>query len=196
MPDRRRDNVIVFPRRLRPVTRPPVQSTAASPPRSIKVDRYGSPVTFKAASWLVLFVPGLQKQWWHPFVNRRHKHVFAMRPALNGRWILFEPWWGRLLTASVSTEQARKYLLWGSRGDALLVKEAVPGQSSQIRGWMTCAGLVSHLLGRRYWVWTPHGFYNSLRQENGVRVVDMAALLSTDLGAMAMRRLELGGLAK
>ncbi|MHB1249130.1 MAG: hypothetical protein ACYCZL_07030, partial [Polaromonas sp.] len=50
----------------------------------LEIDQDGSPVTLEARSWFVCIVPGLQKQWWHPFVNRRHKHVFAMRPARPG----------------------------------------------------------------------------------------------------------------
>lgn len=123
----------------------------------IVVGHDGSPVTLEAGSWYVCFVPGLKKQWWHPFVNKRHKHVFAMRPAGPGEWTLFEPWWNRLLTATITSEQARKFLLWGARGDVLHVHEAIPGRGSQVRGWMTCAALASYLLGRKYRVWTPDG---------------------------------------
>lgn len=41
----------------------------------------GALVTLEAAVRYVCFVPGLDKQWWHRFVNKRNKHVFAMRPA-------------------------------------------------------------------------------------------------------------------
>ncbi|ALP53747.1 hypothetical protein Tel_11705 [Candidatus Tenderia electrophaga] len=91
----------------------------------LEIDQDGSPVTLEVGSWFVCFVPGLQKQWWHTFVNKRHKHVFAMRPAGRGEWTLFELWWHRLLTAAITSEQARKFLLWGARGDVLLVREAI-----------------------------------------------------------------------
>jgi len=54
----------------------------------LELDENGSPVTLEAAAWYVCFVPGLKKQWWHRFVNERHKHVFAMRPAARGEWTL------------------------------------------------------------------------------------------------------------
>jgi len=151
----------------------------------LEMDQDGSPVTLEAGNWFVCFVPGLQKQWWHPFVNRRHKHVFAMRPVGKGEWTLFEPWWHRLLTATISSDQARKFLLWGARGDVLLVREAIPGHGSQVRGWMTCAALASYLLGRPYWVWTPHGLYKLLLRESNVCRVNVPALLERDLAAIA-----------
>jgi hypothetical protein len=144
------------------------------------IDKDGSPVTLEAGSWFVCFVPGLKKQWWHPFVHKVHKHVFAMRPAQRGEWTLFEPWWHRLLSATISSEQARKFLLWGARGDVLLVREAIPGRGSQARGWMTCAALASYLLGRPYWVWTPHGLYKLLLREPNVCRVDVSVLLTLD----------------
>lgn len=146
----------------------------------LEIDQNGSPVALEAGSWLVCFVPGLEKQWWHPFVNKRHKHVFAMRPAGNGEWTLFEPWWHRLLTATITSDQARKFLIWGARGDVLHVHEAIPGQGSQVRGWMTCAALASYLLGRKYWVWTPHGLYKLLLREPNVCRVDVTRLVATD----------------
>jgi len=151
----------------------------------LDIDRDGSPVTLEPGTWFVCFVPGLKKQWWHRFVNKRHKHVFAMRPAAEGAWTLFEPWWHRLLTATITAEQARKFLIWGARGDVLLVREAIPGQGSQVRGWMNCAALASYLLGRSYWVWTPHGLYELLLRESGVCRVDVSALLTRDLAALA-----------
>ena len=75
----------------------------------LELDENGSPVTLEAAAWYVCFVPGLKKQWWHAFVNARHKHVFAMKPAGPGEWTLLEPWWHRLLTATITSEQARKF---------------------------------------------------------------------------------------
>jgi len=151
----------------------------------IEIDENGSPVTIAPRGWYVCFVPGLKKQWWHPFVNRRHKHVFAMRPAGPGEWTLFEPWWHRLLSATITSEQARKFLLWGARGDVLHVHEAVPGQGSQVRGWMTCATLASYLLGRKYWVWTPHGLYKLLLREPNVCRVDVARLVALDAEKLA-----------
>jgi hypothetical protein len=149
----------------------------------------GSLVPLEPASWLVCFVPGLDKQWWHPFVHRVHKHVFAIRPAEGGNWTVFEPWWTRLLTATIPSEAARKFLLWGAMGDVLLVREAIPGHSSQVRGWMTCAALANYLLGRPYWVWKPHGLYRLLLREPNVCRVDVSALLNhlTKLGATASR---------
>jgi hypothetical protein len=147
---------------------------------ALDIDEHGSPVTLEAANWFVCFVPGLQRQWWHPFVHGRHKHVFAIRPEPNGMWTLFEPWWRRLLTASISSEQARRFLAWAAAGDVLLVREAIPGRGSQIRGWMTCAVLVSFLLGRGYRTWTPHGLYLHLARERGVHAVDMSTLLALE----------------
>jgi hypothetical protein len=146
----------------------------------LDLDQDGALVTLEAGSWFVCFVPGLNKQWWHRFVNERHKHVFAMRPEGRGEWTLFEPWWHRLLTATITSEQARKFLLWGARGDVLLVREAIPGRGSQVRGWMTCATLASYLLGRSYWVWTPHGLYKLLLREPNVCRVDVSELLAHD----------------
>ncbi len=151
----------------------------------LEIDQDGSPVTFEPRGWFVCFVPGLKKQWWHRFVNKRHKHVFAMRPVGPGEWTLFEPWWHRLLTATITTEQARKFLIWGARGDVLHAREAVPGRGSQVRGWMTCAALASYLLGRKYWVWTPHGLYKLLLREPGVCRVDVSALLRLDEAQLA-----------
>jgi hypothetical protein len=146
----------------------------------LELDEHGSPVSIEPRGWFVCIVPGLVKQWWHPFVHERHKHVFAMRPAGPGQWTLFEPWWHRLLTATIASEQARKFLVWGARGDVLHVRESVPGRGSQVRGWMTCATLASYLLGRKYWVWTPHGLYKLLLREPGVCRVDVSALLRLD----------------
>jgi len=151
----------------------------------LNVDADGALVPLEAGSWFVCFVPGIEKQWWHLFVDRRHTHVFAMRPAGTDAWTLFEPWWHRLLTATISSAQAKKFLLWGARGDVLLVREAIPGHGSQLRGWMNCAVLASYLLGRRYWVWTPHGLYKLLVREPGVCQVDVSALLEIDASRLA-----------
>jgi hypothetical protein len=151
----------------------------------LQLDENGSPVPLNARAWYVCFVPGLIRQWWHRFVHERHKHVFAMRPAGPGCWTLFEPWWHRLLTTTITSEQARKFLLWGARGDVLCVRESVPGHGSQIRGWMTCAALASYLLGRRYWVWTPHGLYKLLLREPNVCRVDVARLVKLNAAQLA-----------
>lgn len=151
----------------------------------LALDKDGEVVTIPPGGWYVCFVPGLRKQWWHRFVNNRHKHVFAMRPAGRGEWTLFEPWWTRLLTATITSEQARKFLLWGARGDVLHVYEAIPGRGSQLRGWMNCAALASYLLGRPYWVWTPHGLYKLLLREPNVCRVDVARLVELDRAKLA-----------
>jgi hypothetical protein len=150
---------------------------AASPAFTLALDKYGSPVSLDAAGWYVCFVPALRKQWWHPLFNERHKHVFAIKPAALGQWTLFEPWWSRLLASTVTAEQARKFLIWGAQGDVLHVRESIPGSASQVRGWMTCAALASYLLGRRYWVWTPHGLYKLLLREPNVCRVDVSKLV-------------------
>jgi hypothetical protein len=147
----------------------------------LEIDENGAPVTLEPGSWFVCFVPGLERQWWHRFVHERHKHVFALRPEPDGDWTLFEPWWTRMLAATINAHQARKFLRWGSHGDVLLVREAVPGRGSQLRGWMNCAALASYLLGRPYWVWTPHGLYRRLLREPGVCPVDVSVLLKSDL---------------
>ena len=153
---------------------------------ALDIDQYGSPVTLEAANWLVCFVPGLRRQWWHRLVHRRHKHVFAMRPEQNGTWTLFEPWWRRLMTASLTAEQARKFLAWAAAGDVLLVRESIPGSGGQIFGWANCAVLVSFLLGRGYRAWTPHGFYRRLKREQEVRPIDVPMLLALETGDLAM----------
>lgn len=141
----------------------------------------GSLVQLDPADWFLCFAPGIDKQWWHPFVHKRHKHVFAMRPAENCKWTLFEPWWTRLLTATITDAQAEKFLRWGALGDVLLVREAIPGSAGQVRGWMNCAALAAYLLGRPYWVWTPHALYRRLLREPNVCHVDVSELLRRDL---------------
>jgi hypothetical protein len=143
---------------------------------NLDIDEHGSPVSIEPADWLVFFVPGLQKQWWHPFAHDRHKHCFVMRRGSVG-YILVEPWWRRMMISTLTAEQARKFLIWGARGDVLLARENVPGAGSQLHGWMTCAAFTSYLLGRSYRVWTPHGLYRRLLREPGVRRVNPFALL-------------------
>ncbi len=143
----------------------------------IEIDHNGSPVTLEPAEWLVLFVPGLRRQWWHPFAHPRHKHCFLMRPDAAGGYIIVEPWWTRMMVSTLSAEQARKFLLWGAQGDMLLVRENVPGAGSQVRGWMTCAAMTAYLLGRGFPVWTPHGLYQRLLREPETRRVNASLLL-------------------
>ena len=107
-----------------------------------------------------------------------------MRPAGNCKWTLFEPWWTRLLTATITNEQARKFLRWGAAGDVLLVRELIPGSGGQARGWMNCAALAAYLLGRPYWVWTPHALYRRLLREPNVCRVDVSELLNRDLSKL------------
>jgi hypothetical protein len=49
---------------------------------------------------------------------------------------------------------------------------------------MNCAALTSYLLGRRYWVWTPHGLFTRLLREPNVCRVDVSALLRRDLARL------------
>lgn len=151
---------------------------------SLELNADGTLVELEPGDWFVCFVPGIDRQWWHPFVHPRHQHVFAMRPEGDGRWTLFEPWWTRLLTATITSEQAKKFLRWGSQGDVLLVREAIPGRGGQVRGWSNCAVLASYLLGRPYWVWTPHGLYRRLMREPNVCHIDVSALLAEDLSTV------------
>lgn len=148
----------------------------------LKIDEHGSPVALEPADWLVLFVPGLRRQWWHRFVHARHKHCFVMRPGAAGEYLLVEPWWTRMMISTLTAAQARKFLAWGAQGDVLVVRERIPGAGSQLRGWMTCAALTSYLLGRNYAVWTPHSLFRRLLSEPGVRRVN-PVLLAESLGA-------------
>ena len=118
--------------------------------------------------WIVCFVPPIDKQWWHPLLPSRLKHCYALKPEGPDRWVIFEPWWNRILLTIGTDQEAAVFLAWGRQGKILRVRENSPGRSSQIRGWMSCAALVAHLLGRYYWVWTPKQLYNRLRREPGV----------------------------
>ena len=40
-------------------------------------------------------------------------------------------WWTRLVTAQITEEQAKKILRSGAQGNVLLVREGIPGRSSQ-----------------------------------------------------------------
>jgi hypothetical protein len=152
---------------------------------TLRVNPDGSLVPLEPAAWFVCFVPPIDKQFWHRFVHKVHAHVFALRPEREEEWTVFEPWWTRLLVATITTEQAVKFLLWGAKGDVLMVREAIPGHSSQLRGMMTCAALAAHMLGRTYWVWTPHQLYRRLLREPNVCQVDVSALLKADLNHLA-----------
>ena len=143
----------------------------------IEIDSHGSPVSKPPAEWLVCFVPGLQKQWWHRFTHAKHKHVFALKTAGAGHWLLFEPWWTRIMVTALTRDEALKFLRWGARGSILRVTERIPGNGSQMRGWSNCSVLISFLLGRSYWTWTPHGLYQRLSAEEGVEPVELADVL-------------------
>jgi hypothetical protein len=138
---------------------------------AIEVDSAGSPVSLPAAEWFVCFVPGLRKQWWHRFANAKHNHVFAIRMVDDDRWLLVEPWWTRMLVSVLTQDEALEFLRWGTTGDILQVREAIPGHGNQVRGWSNCAVLISFLLGRSYWTWTPHGLYRRLVAEHDARSV-------------------------
>lgn len=127
--------------------------------------------------WIVGFVPPTDRRFWHKLCHRKHKHAFAIKREGPNRWTLFEPWWTRLWVQTVDDAKAIQFLTWARRGDALKVKEYVPGKSSQLRGWMSCAALISHLLGRSYRVWTPHQLYRRLLREPGVERVDLIAMI-------------------
>lgn len=128
-----------------------VASESASVPDDLllSMDENGSLVTVPPAEWIVCFVPGLKKQWWHKFVNGRHKHCYAMRPTGTGSWVLVEPWWTRLMVTVLPSTDAVRFLRWGAAGDMLRITEAVPGKGNQLRGWSNCAVLMSFLLGGR-----------------------------------------------
>ena len=82
----------------------------------IPIDENGSPVTLDPSCWYVCFVPGLQRQWWHPFVHRLNKHVFVIRPDGEGRWLLIESWWNRIMAATLTGEQAERFPPVGRAG--------------------------------------------------------------------------------
>ena len=151
------------------------------------VDPYGSLVTVEPADWLICFVPGLQKQWWHRFVHATHKHVYAMRPTETGSWVLVEPWWTRFMITVLPSPDAVKFLRWGAAGDILRVREAVPGNANQARGWSNCAVLTAFVLGRASRSWTPHGLYLELLREKGVKREDVQDLLVAQFTAIVGR---------
>lgn len=140
-------------------------------------DEFGSLITPEPADWMICFVRGLQKQWWHKFVDKSHKHVFAMRPTESGSWVLVEPWWSRLLVTILPSADAVRYLRWGATGDILRVKELVPGKGNQVRGWSNCAVLTAFVLGRQSRSWTPNGLYEELMQDKSVEKQNVEDLL-------------------
>lgn len=154
---------------------------------SIEIDANGSPVTLPEADWLVCFVPGLRKQWWHRFADAKHKHVFAMRRVDEDTWLIVEPWWTRLMVNVLSFDEAVKFLRWAAVGSMIKVRESIPGRGSQMRGWSNCAVLVSFLLGRSYWTWTPNGLYKKLLSEDGAQTVDLPQLLVEHVEAMTCK---------
>ena len=157
---------------------------------AIEIDANGSPVSLGAAQWLVCFVPGLRRQWWHRFANRRHKHVFALRAIGDDGWLLVEPWWTRLMVNVLTHDEALKFLRWGAAGDILKVCEAIPGRGSQLRGWSNCSVLVSFLLGRSYWTWTPNGLYRRLACESDAESVDVPQFLRDHFWRITSRNID------
>lgn len=155
-----------------------------------EVDCHGSPVSVPAAEWFMCFVPGLQKQWWHRFANRRHQHVFAIRALEDGSWLLVESWWTRMLVSVLTLDEALKFLRWGATGDVLQVREAIPGRGNQLRGWSNCAVMMAFMLGRGYRTWTPHGLYRRLVAEQGVRAIDLGQWLANHIRVIATRDAE------
>jgi hypothetical protein len=151
--------------------------TEVPPDLRTSIDEYGSLVSLGPVEWLICFVPGLQRQWWHRFVDHRHTHVFAMRPMNTGSWLLVEPWWSRMMVAVLPPADAVKFLRWGGTGDILRVREAIPGTATQFRGWSNCAVLSAFVLGRSSWTWTPHGLYRQLLRETGTRRENVERLL-------------------
>ncbi|MDG2519375.1 TetR/AcrR family transcriptional regulator C-terminal domain-containing protein [Lysobacter soli] len=154
---------------------------------AMAIDANGSPVTVEAATWLVCFVPGLRRQWWHMFADRRHKHVFALRPLDDGSWLLMEPWWTRMMVNVLTLDQAIRFLRWGAMGDVLKVRERIPGRGSQMRGWANCSVLVSYMLGRSYWTWTPNGLFRRLKDEPDVESVSVAQFVRRHVLAESQR---------
>lgn len=146
------------------------------------IDANGCLISKSPATWYVCFVPPIEPQWWHKYFHGRHKHCFAIKLESNGSWTLFEPWWSRILVSGISAGEAQRFLAWAARGDVLRVVEHIPGKSSQLRIWMTCGALVAHLLGRSYWVWTPHQLYRKLRAEPGAVPVNVEYLAVTIIG--------------
>lgn len=154
---------------------------------ALEVDHNGSLVSRRPSEWFVCFVPGLQKQWWHRFINPRHQHVFALKTVDDDHWVIFESWWTRIMVTDLGIDEAVKFLRWGALGSILRVMERIPGKGSQARGWANCAVLTSLMLGRSYWTWTPHGLYRRLAAENGVTRVELTDFLEEKLISMTRK---------
>lgn len=148
------------------------------PQVSLEVDAHGALTPREPAEWLVCFVPPLEMQWWHWILRSSWKHCFAMRREAHGNWTVFEPWWSRMFLAGLSEGEAARFLCWAATGAVLRVREAIPGNSNQIRGWMTCAALIAHLLGRKYWVWTPRQLFYCLVKEPATQYVSQQELMA------------------
>lgn len=131
------------------------------------------------SEWLVCFVPPTDRRIWHKLCHRKHKHCFAIKDNGDGKWTLFEPWWTRIMVETIDTKRALGFLTWARRGDALRVPQHDPGISSQLRGWMSCAALIAHMLGRSYQTWTPHQLYRRLLREPDVERVDVTEIISS-----------------
>jgi hypothetical protein len=116
--------------------------------------------------WFVGIVPPADdRRWWHALLPAKHKHAFMLRWERDNVWTLIEPWWTRIHIRTVDNRKARQFLEWALKGDLFLTTEDNPGTSTQIRGWLTCAALVAHVLGRPYHVWTPHALFIRLVDE-------------------------------
>lgn len=155
----------------------PVEIRKEKARAELLLDPEGGIVPFPPQQWYVGFVPALDRRLWHSFVHPTHKHCFALRPVGN-QWLVFEPWWARTPLSVISAMQASRFFLWAERGDMLLVREETPGRSSQLRGVMTCAALLAHMLGRPYRVVTPHALYRMLDREAETQRVDSASCCS------------------
>ncbi|HEV7283287.1 MAG TPA: hypothetical protein VGN75_00415 [Kaistia sp.] len=138
----------------------------------------GGLVPFPTEAWLLGFVPALNDQWWHRFVHPQHCHVFGLRQLALDRWLVLEPWWARTPITVLPYSGARRFLRWAAMGDMLAVREESPGRSSQLRGMMTCAALLTHMLGRPYQILTPHALYRRLLAEPETQIVDPRDLIS------------------
>jgi hypothetical protein len=153
-----------------------VESTDTLAELASRIDGYGTLVSLEPADWLVCFVPGLKREWWHRLAHAKHQHVFAIRPVGAGNWLLVESWKHRLHVPVLGPRKVQQFLRWGALGDVLRVREHVPGRAWQTRGWSNCAVLTTLVLGRRSWSWTPHGLYRQLLREPGVTSEDVTKL--------------------
>jgi hypothetical protein len=107
--------------------------------------------------------------------------VFALKMVGDDQWVIFEPWWNRMMVTTLTVDEAVKFLRWGAAGSILKVTERIPGEGSQACGWANCAVQISLMLGRSYRTWTPHGLYQRLSTEEGVESIDVAEFLEARL---------------